>query len=90
MRIKEGMIVRSEQGHDQGSFYVAVKIDGEFAYIADGRRRKAEKPKRKNPRHLNPTRKILNQNEYATNSKIRRILRSYNNECVAELDKEEY
>ena len=47
-----GTIVYSKSGHDAHRFYVVVSQSDGWVYIADGKRRKLEKPKRKNPRHL--------------------------------------
>ena len=78
MQIKPGMVVRSLSGHDQASFYLFVKTDQNFVYIADGRRRKLFKPKRKNPRHLQKTNRIVSLEEADTDRKIRRALHDLN------------
>lgn len=78
MQIKQGMIVNSDAGHDQNRFYIVVKVDCEYAYIADGKRRKLEKPKRKNFCHLKKTNTILNVELYQSNQKIRRVLHELN------------
>lgn len=50
-----GQLVRSTAGRDQGALYVVVGHQGTGTIlVADGRRRPLERPKRKNPRHLNP------------------------------------
>ena len=54
--LKRGQVVYSAAGHDKDSFYVVVDVlAGGFCTIADGRRRKFCRPKRKNQRHLRPT-----------------------------------
>lgn len=78
MQIKQGMIVNSDAGHDKNRFYVVVKVDSEYAYIADGKRRKLEKPKRKNFCHLIGTNTILNAELYQSNKIIRRTLHELN------------
>ncbi len=78
MQIKQGMIVNSDAGHDQNRLYVVVKVDSKYAYIADGKRRKLEKPKRKNFRHIVKTNTILNVELYQSNQKIRRVLHELN------------
>lgn len=88
MVIKEGTVVKSIAGHDKGSFYVAVRLENEFAFIADGRRRKAEKPKKKKLRHLAATRRTLEHELYQTNQNIRRSLHSFNFECGFDSDEE--
>ena len=50
-----GSIVLATAGRDQeGLFFVVGKSD-DFLLLADGKSRKLEHPKRKNPRHLHPT-----------------------------------
>ena len=78
MQFIPGMIVKSDAGRDQQRYYVVVAVEGGFVYIADGRRRKVEKPKRKNPRHLKATRMAVGPAEIDTNQKLRRVLREYN------------
>lgn len=49
-----GSIVLASAGRDQeGLFFVVGESDG-FLLLADGKSRKLERPKRKNPRHLHP------------------------------------
>ena len=50
----KGSIVLANAGRDQdGLFFVVGEADG-FVLLADGKRRKLEHPKRKNPVHLCP------------------------------------
>lgn len=42
-----GQVVYSKSGHDQGDVQMICAIEGEYLLLADGRRRKLEKPKRK-------------------------------------------
>ena len=53
--IAAGMVVKSMAGHDSGSYYAVIRAENGFAYIADGKLRKVEKPKKKNPLHLQKT-----------------------------------
>ena len=78
MQFREGMVVRSMAGHDKNRFYVIVKIENESVFIADGKRRKVEDPKRKNPRHLHKTNTILTKAETETNRTLRRALHPFN------------
>ncbi len=71
MRIVEGMIVRSDAGHDKDRFGVVLKLDGDFAYIADGKYSTLQKPKRKNLKHLKQTSEILDLSFCDTDKKIR-------------------
>ena len=43
-----GSVVLANAGRDKGRYFVAVAASGGFVYIADGKERKLEKPKRKN------------------------------------------
>lgn len=73
-----GSVVKSKSGHDSGSFYVVVALEGEFAYIADGRRRKVAKPKKKNVKHLAKTSRVVDTKDFETDKKLRRVLWDYN------------
>lgn len=75
----QGQVVLSKAGKDSGSFYAIMLEDGDFAYIADGRLRKIEKPKRKSIKHLASTKTVLTQEEYETNSRLRAALSKFNN-----------
>ena len=47
MELKEGMLAISKAGHDKGCWYVVVKLEDEYAFLADGKNRLMEHPKRK-------------------------------------------
>lgn len=47
-----GMLATSKAGHDRDSLYVIIREDGEYIYVADGRGRTVERPKRKNKKHI--------------------------------------
>ncbi len=53
--IKVSQIVISKSGHDRGRLHVVVDLQGEFAYIADGKYRSISSPKKKNIKHLQKT-----------------------------------
>lgn len=75
--LKRGQVVRSAAGHDKDSFYVVVRVEADgYCAIADGKRRKLERPKRKNPRHLRPTREWVELTDIASDRALRRLLRS--------------
>ncbi|MCI8602429.1 MAG: hypothetical protein HFE45_12730 [Oscillospiraceae bacterium] len=73
MGLTVGMVVRNRNGHDKG-FFVVVKIGGGFVYIANGRSRLLEKPKKKNPKHLSPTGAVLEMENITTDRKLRAAL----------------
>lgn len=49
---QEGSIAESLQGRDKGALYVVCRTDGGYVYVADGKAKTLENPKRKNLKHL--------------------------------------
>ena len=49
-KIKAGDVVYCGCGRDEGYFAV-MKAEGKFLFLADGKRRKTENPKKKNIKH---------------------------------------
>lgn len=47
MEIKAGSIVKSASGHDKGLYHAVINMEGDFAFIADGKHRHMDKPKKK-------------------------------------------
>ncbi len=47
-----GAVALSLSGHDAGIYCIITELIGEYAYIADGRGRRADRPKRKKLKHL--------------------------------------
>ena len=47
-----GCLVRSLAGHDKGTYYIIIREDSQYVYLADGRIKTAEKPKRKKKKHV--------------------------------------
>ncbi len=61
MRVKNparGTVAQSLQGRDKGALYVVLEEEGNFLYLADGKVRKLENPKRKNVKHV----RLFNKN----------------------------
>ena len=73
----EGSVVKSQAGHDKGRFYVVVKVEGTCAYIADGKLRKLEKPKRKNLKHLSPTNTVISRVQVTGNNALKKMLSTF-------------
>ena len=55
MELEVGTIVRAIAGRDADGYFVVTALDGEFVWIADGDRRKLDKPKHKRRKHLRRT-----------------------------------
>ncbi|MDE5883785.1 MAG: KOW domain-containing RNA-binding protein [Oscillospiraceae bacterium] len=79
MKLQTGMIVRAIAGKEQDQFLLVTRQDGNFVYLADGKHRKLTQPKRKNPKHVRATGKILTQEDLQslTDPALRRLLRAY-------------
>ena len=53
--LKEGSIVRSTAGRDKGRLLAVVALQDDAVLVCDGKDRPLERPKRKNPRHIEDT-----------------------------------
>ncbi len=78
MEFQRGLVVRSLSGHDKGGYFVILEHDSRFAVICDGRRRKLEKPKKKNLIHLAATNTIAEEGSIMTDRGIRKLLSPFN------------
>lgn len=75
MELKTGSVAESIRGHDEG-FFVVVRLDGTFAYLANGKQRPLEKPKKKNLKHLRATGAVLDLSRIQTNRQLKTALRT--------------
>ncbi len=78
MDIIKGSVVRAKAGRDKGSYFVVLNLEENFAFIADGKTRKLENPKKKNLKHLEKTKFILSE-KLETNRKIKKSLCDFKN-----------
>ncbi len=78
MIIEDGDIVWSKAGHDKGGFFVVIKSDKRYCWIADGRSRKLESPKKKNQIHLRETNKKVDLSTIRNNCHLRKALNDFN------------
>lgn len=76
MNTVKGSIVKALAGKEKGSFFLAVAVDSTYVYIADGRRRKVEHPKKKKLIHVSATNTIV-KGSFETNPQIKRILNEF-------------
>lgn len=70
-------LVKSVAGHDKGSWYAAVRREGAWIYIADGRRRKLAKPKKKSAKHVIITEETITLS-YLNDKQLRKSLWRHN------------
>ena len=80
-----GQIVFSKRGRDRGTAYVVVgtfvESGKQYAYLADGNKRRAEKPKKKKSAHIQPTKTIVSLETSpdvgALNAQLRKVIAGY-------------
>ena len=79
-----GQVVYSKSGHDKGDVQMIIAVEGEYLFLADGRRRKLEKPKRKKKMHVQPTFYVeedvaakLQTGAYLLDADIKKALKKY-------------
>lgn len=77
-----GMLATSKAGHDKDSLYVIIREDGEYIYVADGRVRTMERPKRKNKKHVQLIKKkrLPEPKNGFDDLEIKRIIKEYRRE----------
>ena len=74
MELKIGQVMKSTAGHDKGDLVVIAGFENEKVMVCDGKRRRLEKPKCKNPKHLEATDMFLDKDSMATNKMLRKTL----------------
>ena len=52
LKYNYGQLVFSKAGHDKDHLYVIVGEEADRVYLADGKLKKLQKPKRKNKKHV--------------------------------------
>ena len=84
MEYQIGQVVYSKSGHDKGDVQMIIRVEGEYLLLADGRRRKLEKPKRKKKMHVQPTFYVeedvaakLQTGAYLLDADIKKALKKY-------------
>ena len=84
MEIDKSSLVISKAGRDQGQLFYVSDADEQYVYLADGKSRRLEKPKRKKRKHIEQiprtesriAEKIRN-GEKVLNSELRKELASF-------------
>jgi len=77
-------IVESLNGRDRGAYFFVIDMDDDYVYLADGKGRPADKPKRKRHKHARliarvegGTAKKIRSGERIQNSELRRALAAF-------------
>ena len=84
MEVDKSSLVVSKAGRDQGQLFYVIDADEQNVYLADGKSRRLEKPKRKKRKHIEQiprtesriAEKIRN-GEKVLNSELRKELASF-------------
>lgn len=76
MQVQKGQVVRATAGKEQNGFYLVTALEGSSVFLADGKRRPLERPKRKNLRHVAPTLTIW-ETDGLTDRELRRRLHDF-------------
>lgn len=77
MQLERGCVVKSAAGRDADRFYVVFRVEDGFAWIADGKIRPLERPKKKNVKHLRPTSAKARMENIVTNNQLKRFLKGF-------------
>lgn len=85
----QGKLAISKFGHDKDSIYVIIKEEAANVYLADGRLKTVDKPKKKNKKHIQIIKKLpkeitemLPTDREFRNEEIKRAIKLYRkSEC---------
>ena len=80
MELSKADMIVSLAGRDKGQLFFVVDTDEQYVYLADGKSRKLEKPKRKKRKHV--------QAAFQTESRIAEKIRNGEKVLNSELRKE--
>ncbi|MFA1821676.1 RNA-binding protein [Virgibacillus oceani] len=87
-----GQVVRIKQGREAGQFAVVIQaVDDRYVLLADGEKRKYDRPKKKNLHHIEKMNYIspevqnsLLETGRVTNGKLRFAIAKFTNEIVTD------
>ena len=86
--INTGDIVVSITGHDRGEHYLVIDCDKDFIYVANGRLKTLDKPKKKKKKHVSRLGKseefidIKNSGDNFNDVKLKCLLKKWRNKCL--------
>lgn len=76
MDIVKGSIVRAKAGRDKGRYFIVLYANSEYVFIADGKTRLQQRPKKKKRIHLEATCAVIEET-LETNRKIKKALQIF-------------
>lgn len=80
--MERGMVVKALAGKEKNQVFVVIDVAENYAYIADGKRLKKDKPKKKSVKHIQKvsTKKFpieeLEINDEKVNASIRKFIKN--------------
>ena len=76
---KIGNVVIATAGKEKGQLLVIVALDDKYAYLSDGKRLKASKPKRKSFKHIKlfDTQSLSESEVLDTNARVNALIRKF-------------
>ena len=84
MEVDKSSLVVSKAGRDQGQLFYVIDADEQYVYLADGKSRRLEKPKRKKRKHIEQIPRTesriaekMRNGEKVLNSELRKELASF-------------
>ncbi len=72
-----GKIVYSIAGRDKGKYLAVINCDKNYVWVADGKERRLQNPKRKNIKHISLTADSLKQDQLKTNKSLKKAIAVY-------------
>ena len=78
MELSRGQIVKSLSGRDKNRYFVILDIEDGYVWLADGKVRKLEHPKRKKTKHIQITKTVIHFQPNLTDKQLRKMLHAYN------------
>ena len=83
MEVDKSSLIVSKAGRDQGQLFYVIDADEQYVYLADGKSRRLEKPKRKKRKHVEQVPRTesriaekIRNGEKVLNSELRKELAS--------------
>ncbi len=87
MEYTQGQVVYSKSGRDKTMPFIVISVDGDYLYLADGKRRTLEHPKKKKIKHVQKTNYIcenikekLENESYLLNADVSKALKEFGRE----------
>lgn len=95
--LRLGQVVRIMQGREAGQYAIIIKeLDDRFVILADGEKRKYDRPKKKNLNHIKALEYIspevqssLLETGRVTNGKLRFAINKFLDDYVTDVEKED-